>query len=202
MERLGAVILAAGLSSRMGEFKPLLPIGGVSMIRRVVDLMRSAGAETVVVTGYRHEALEAHLVGCGIRFVHNPDYRHTQMLDSLRLGLGALPAGCGRFLLSPADVPLVRPRTVRALLALDAPFVRPLYRGEPGHPVVFRAGLLPLIRSYSGSGGLGGLISPQQGVILLPGVAVHADPQVIDLQLSDGYAAGLHQAIQDGRCGA
>ncbi|MCQ4771965.1 NTP transferase domain-containing protein, partial [Intestinimonas massiliensis] len=36
MERLGAVILAAGLSSRMGEFKPLLPIGGVSMIRRVV----------------------------------------------------------------------------------------------------------------------------------------------------------------------
>ncbi|WP_368044191.1 NTP transferase domain-containing protein, partial [Intestinimonas massiliensis (ex Afouda et al. 2020)] len=36
VERLGAVILAAGLSSRMGEFKPLLPIGGVSMIRRVV----------------------------------------------------------------------------------------------------------------------------------------------------------------------
>ena len=202
MERLGAVILAAGLSSRMGEFKPLLPIGGVSMIRRVVDLMRGAGAETVVVTGYRHEALEAHLVGCGIRFVHNPDYRHTQMLDSLRLGLGALPAGCGRFLLSPADVPLVRPRTVRALLALDAPFVRPLYRGEPGHPVVFRAGLLPLIRCYSGSGGLGGLVDTC-------GVPVR-ELEVDDLGVCmDGdtreqYNALLraYQAIQDGRCGA
>lgn len=184
MERLGAVILAAGLSSRMGEFKPLLPIGGVSMIRRVVDLMRGAGAETVVVTGYRHEALEAHLVG------------------SLRLGLGALSAGCGRFLLSPADVPLVRPRTVRALLALDAPFVRPLYRGEPGHPVVFRAGLLPLIRSYSGSGGLGGLVETC-------GVPVR-ELEVDDLGVCmDGdtreqYNALLraYQAIQDGRCGA
>ena len=75
----------------MEDFKPLLPIGGVSMIRRVVNLMQSAGTETVVVTGYRHVELEVHLSGCGVRFVHNPDYRHTQMPDSLRLGLGPCP---------------------------------------------------------------------------------------------------------------
>lgn len=96
----------------------------------------------------------------------------------------------------------MRPRTVRALLALDAPFVRPLYRGEPGHPVVFRAGLLPLIRSYSGSGGLGGLVETC-------GVPVR-ELEVDDLGVCmDGdtreqYNALLraYQAIQDGRCGA
>ena len=158
MKQLGAVILAAGLSSRMGAFKPLLPIGEMSMIGRVVALMRGAEAQTVVVTGYRHRELEAHLAGCGVRFVHNPDYRHTQMLDSLRLGLEALPQECSRILLSPADVPLVQPRTVQALLTLDAPFVPPVFQGEPGHPVVFRTDLIPLIRTYRGAGGLGGLV--------------------------------------------
>ena len=130
MERLGAVILAAGLSSRMGEFKPLLPIGGVSMIRvRGPDAgrrRRDRGGDRLPAA----KALEAHLVGCGVRFVQ-PGLPACQMLDSLRLGLGTLPAGCNRFLLSPADVPLVRPQDYQALLALDSPFV-PLIPGRAG----------------------------------------------------------------------
>ena len=42
MSRLGGVILAAGLSSRMKQFKPLMMIDGKSMIRHVIDLMRGA----------------------------------------------------------------------------------------------------------------------------------------------------------------
>jgi CTP:molybdopterin cytidylyltransferase MocA len=58
----GAVIVAAGLSSRMGDYKPLMEIGGVSVARRVVRAFTRAGVSPiVVVTGYRADELEAHL---------------------------------------------------------------------------------------------------------------------------------------------
>ena len=91
MSRLGGVILAAGLSSRMKQFKPLMMIDGKSMIRHVIDLMRGAGAETiVVVTGHNRARIEAHLADAGVLFAFNPDYAHTQQLESLRIGLSAL----------------------------------------------------------------------------------------------------------------
>ena len=54
MKRTGAVITAAGMSSRMGEFKPLLPYKGTTMIRYLTELFLDAGAvPVVVVTGFR-----------------------------------------------------------------------------------------------------------------------------------------------------
>ncbi|MCD8142107.1 MAG: nucleotidyltransferase family protein [Clostridiales bacterium] len=181
MEQTGAVILAAGLSSRMGAYKPLLQIDGVSMIRHVYDAMFSAGAEPiVVVTGYRHEDIEAHLYGLPVAFVHNPEYAHTQQLDSLRLGLRALKGRCQRVLISPADVPLVSQETVDALLRETGDFIRPVYQGKPGHPVVLNMALLPELERYSGGGGLRGAIECSGAVIrdvAVPdgGIALDAD---------------------------
>ena len=63
--RYGAVILAAGIASRMGDFKPLLPMGEESVIQNVVRVLREAGVQQiVVVTGYRKEVLEEHLTAC------------------------------------------------------------------------------------------------------------------------------------------
>ena len=78
-QRLGGIILAAGLSSRMGDFKPLIPIEGRSMIRRVLDLMKACGASPlVVVTGHKSREIEHHLEGETVEFVHNPDFATTQ----------------------------------------------------------------------------------------------------------------------------
>lgn len=160
MKKLAGIILAAGLSSRMGAFKPLLEIGGWSMIRRVVELMQSVGAEPViVVTGHRHRELEARLSGCGVRFVHNPDFASTQQLESLQLGLAALPKDCERVLVTPADIPLVRPDTVERLLAAEGDFIRPRFGGRTGHPVVLSAGLIPDLLRYDGPGGLKGAVA-------------------------------------------
>ena len=159
MSKLGGVILAAGMSSRMKQFKPLMQVDGKSMIRHVVDLMHGAGAETVVVvTGHNRELIEAHLQDAGVLFAFNPDYAHTQQLESLRIGLAALSGRADRILISPADVPLVSPKTVRALLALKGDFVRPMYHGEAGHPVVLDAALIPMLMTYSGPGGLRGAV--------------------------------------------
>lgn len=159
MEKLAGVILAAGLSSRMGTFKPLLEIGGVSMVRRVVQLMGNAGAEpVVVVTGHRSRELEEHLRGTGVELIHNPDYASTQQFDSFRLALACLEGRCRRILVSPADIPLVKPETVEALLETPGDFVRPVCRGRGGHPVLFSAALIPALLDYSGPDGLRGAI--------------------------------------------
>jgi len=147
MSKLAAIILAAGVSSRMGNFKPMLQVDGKTMIRRVVDSMAAAGADPiVVVTGYHHEILEQHLAETGAFFVHNERYYSTQMLDSLLLGTGALPADTERVLISPADIPLIKPETVQALLRAEGDFVRPMFEGKAGHPVVMTPEALRRIR--------------------------------------------------------
>lgn len=159
MGRLAGVILAAGLSSRMGAFKPLLEIDGVSMVRRVLGLMQGAGAgPVVVVTGHRRRELEEHLQGAGAELVHNPDYASTQQFDSLRLALVRLEGRCGRLLISPADVPLVQAGTVETLLRTPGEFVRPVCKGRGGHPVLLSAALMPALLRYDGPDGLRGAI--------------------------------------------
>ena len=60
----GALIPAAGLSSRMGRFKPLLPLGGSTFLDQLLHTMRAAGVgPVVIVTGWHAEEIEAHLAG-------------------------------------------------------------------------------------------------------------------------------------------
>ena len=86
-----AVIAAAGLSSRMREFKPLLCLGDTTMIGQVIENFRSVAVEEiVVVTGYRSDLLQGHLAELGVRSVENPCFAETKMWDSLCIGLESL----------------------------------------------------------------------------------------------------------------
>ena len=159
-KRIGAVVAAAGLSSRMGAFKPLLPFGADTVIGRCVANLRAAGAsELVVVTGYRGGELEAALQGSGVTCVHNPRYAETLMFDSLCIGLRALPPDLDAVLLTPGDVPLVQPETIRALLETPGGFVCPVCEGRRGHPVALEAQYLPALLAYDGAGGLRGAVA-------------------------------------------
>lgn len=167
MEQLAGVILAAGLSSRMGDYKPLLEVNGQSMIRRVVAMMQRAGADPVlVVTGHRREELERHLQGTGVHCLYNPDYAVTQQLDSLKLALRELRGRYTRVLISPTDVPLVEDATVQEILAQAGDFVRPVWRGEVGHPVALSADWIPFLLAYEGPGGLRGAVE-RSGCVLV-----------------------------------
>ena len=199
MTQLAGLILAAGVSSRMGAFKPMLPVDGQTMIRRVADMMRRAGADPIlVVTGYRGEVLERHLEGLNIRFIRNERYYSTQMLDSLVLGLERLEGETRRVLVSPADIPLVEDGTVAALLAAEGDFVRPLFRGRPGHPVVLSAALLPALRTYGGEGGLKGAVEALG--VPVTDVAVEDQGAALDSDTRNEYAALLkYRRRQTGR---
>ena len=190
MGKLAAIVTAAGMSSRMGGFKPLLDIDGKSMIRRVVDLMLASGANpVVVVTGYRAEDVEEHLADAGVLFVRNERYYETQMFDSLLAGATVLPSETERILITPADIPLVEYGTVQALLAARGQFVRPLCRGKTGHPVILARELLERLGDYSGSDGLRGAMEAY-GITPVD-VAVDDQGILLDGDTREDYAALL-----------
>ena len=98
----GAVVVAAGMSSRMGDFKPMLSIGSISVAQRVVATLKQAGAaRVVVVTGYNAEELERHLASSGVVFLRNENYRTTHMFDSALIGLRYLRDKCRQVLTRP-----------------------------------------------------------------------------------------------------
>ena len=72
MAKIGAVVVAAGRTSRMGAFKPLLPFEDSTISLHIIQLLKQIGADPiVVVTGYRAAWLEEHLAHTGVRFVRN-----------------------------------------------------------------------------------------------------------------------------------
>lgn len=157
---LGAVIVAAGMSSRMGDFKPMMNLGSISIAQRVIATMQQAGAtRVVVVTGYQADRLERHLSRSGVVFLRNEQYETTQMFDSAKIGLEYLIDECDLVLFTPVDVPLFTARSVEALLESGAELACPAYHGEPGHPILMSRRVIRSILKDSGEGGLKGAIS-------------------------------------------
>ena len=156
----GAVIVAAGMSSRMGDFKPMLNIGSISIAQRIVATLQQAGVSRIVmITGYNATALERHLADNGLIFLRNEDYENTQMFDSAKIGLEYLRDKCDRILFTPVDIPLFTFTTVQTLLASDAALACPVCEGQQGHPILIASSLVDKILADSGEGGLKGAIS-------------------------------------------
>lgn len=155
---LCAVILAAGLSRRMGGFKPLLPLGQATVIEAVVGLFQATAVnEIVVVGGHRADELQAAVAPLKVRWVINPAYR-AGMFGSLRVGVRSLPRACRAFFVHPADIPLVRPRTIDLLIEQwrrrGAAILYPVLDGQRGHPPLIDASLAPQLLRWDGAGGL------------------------------------------------
>lgn len=154
---VGALIVAAGMSSRMGTFKPMLNIGTISIAQRIIATFQQAGVDKIVmVTGYNAAALERHLTGSGVIFLRNENYETTQMFDSVKIGLRYLENKCDKVLFTPVDVPLFTANTVKTMLASDALLACPLCQGETGHPLLICNTLIPEILRDCGEQGLRG----------------------------------------------
>ena len=154
-----ALIVAAGMSSRMGDFKPMLSIGSITIAQRVVATFHQAGIlRIVMVTGFNAVTLERHLSGSGVIFLRNEAYETTQMFDSVKIGLEYLKGKCGRVLFTPVDIPLFTAGTVRALLDSGAALACPVCQGETGHPILIASSLFDRILADSGEQGLKGAV--------------------------------------------
>lgn len=144
----GAIILAAGLSSRMVENKVLLPWrDGKPLVRHVAAKFVAACAGNVlIVTGRDAAQVAAAVADLNLRCVHNSDFATGEMLSSVKVGLRALRDNMGlqrhksvaAAFIQPADMPLVTQTVVEQLLAAHAAGwnVAPRYKSRRGHPVL------------------------------------------------------------------
>jgi molybdenum cofactor cytidylyltransferase len=153
---IGAVVLAAGLSRRMGRPKLLLPLAGRPVIRRTVEPLVGQLAEVVVVTAPQAAEIHEALAGLPVRFAVNPRPADGQG-TSIAAGVGALGPDTRAALIVLGDQPAVPLTVVPALLAAFERFgkaiVVPVYRGFQGTPVLFAAEVFPELRALTGDRG-------------------------------------------------
>ena len=145
MARISAIVLAAGLSRRLGRNKLLLPLGGETVVRKTTQAtLASPVSEVVVVTGHAQAAVREALDGLDVRFVHNPRYAEGQS-TSMIAGINAAHTDTGAYLFVLGDQPLLTPEIVRDMLRLyeasepKALVVAPTCGDRRGNPTLFSA---------------------------------------------------------------
>jgi CTP:molybdopterin cytidylyltransferase MocA len=141
--RVAGILLAAGSGSRLGQPKALVELGGETLAKRGVALLRDGGADPVIlVTGAVPVTISEALA------VHNPDW-NTGMGSSLETGLRALAeTDAEAAVVALADQPLIGAGAVRRLIAAyrdGAPVAVAAYDGEPRNPVLIAREYWPIV---------------------------------------------------------
>jgi len=165
-----AVVLAAGRSERMGTQKLLLPIGGKTLIERVVDeLLASAVEGILVVVGDDSQRLRTVLGKRPIQFVPNPDPT-SDMLGSVRCGLRSLPVRCEAVLVVLGDQPGISHELVDEMIhrfrESGKKIISPSHDGHRGHPILFSTKFCDEVTGCHGTTGLRGLLDAHPEAVL------------------------------------
>jgi molybdenum cofactor cytidylyltransferase len=161
MSDIGAIILAAGMSKRMGKPKLLLNLKNKPIFRYSVDAAVSTHLKPIVVVGGEHiHQLETHLQGIpDVEIRRNADYR-TGMASSIKMGIQAVTGRTEAVLIFLGDQPCVPNFVVDTIVdtyhshrSNGIRIVRPVYAGAPGHPILFDAEYYHEFREIEGDEG-------------------------------------------------
>lgn len=154
-DTVGAVLMAAGRSSRMGGANKLLAeLGGRPVIAHAMDAIAAAGLPAIVVTGNMGDAVRAAL-GERARFVDAPDFADG-MSRSLRAGIAAVPPDWRAAIICLGDMPHVPAAVLAALVAAAREpqhIVVPTWRGKRGNPVLWPRVQFPRLTALDGDVG-------------------------------------------------
>lgn len=140
--KVAAVLLAAGLSSRMGaRNKLLIDIEGEPLVRRTARTYLAAGVDVYAVLGHEAEAVRAALANLPLTLLYNPRFAEGQQ-TSVRAGLDSIPESYDAVLVALADQAALMAADIAALLQVYAQSHRdriliPFHKGQRGNPVLF-----------------------------------------------------------------
>jgi molybdenum cofactor cytidylyltransferase len=136
---IAAIVLAAGLSRRMGRPKLNLPWGETTVIEKVIETLHGGGAgQVVVVTGGAQAEVEPLASALGAQTVFNPRYAEDKMIFSLQVGLRNLEPEAEACLVALGDQPQIElevvRRIVKAYRQTGGQLIVPSYQMRRGHP--------------------------------------------------------------------
>jgi len=168
--RIAGIVLAGGMSSRMGSNKLLADVGGMPLLRRTVaSVTASELSPVIVVTGNAREETEAALRGLNVVFVHNPDYAEG-LSTSLRAGLTAIPESADGAMVLLGDMPEVGPPLIARLVAAFSPddgraIVVATAKAKRGNPVLWAKRFFREMEQVTGDTGAKHLIAAHEDVV-------------------------------------
>ena len=183
------MILAAGFSSRMKAFKPLLPVGGKPMVQRCIDLFLDNGiTDIVVVTGHYREHIEPVIRDAGACPVFHPGFA-SGMLGSIQQGIAKIRPGQTGFFLLPTDIPAIRPATVARMIKKFQSdphrIIMPCFNDMPGHPPLIPCEFKDRILALKESSTLRDLMTAQKDRTV--NLKFHDRGILMDADNQDGY---------------
>jgi len=154
---ISAIILAAGMSTRMGRPKQLLKVGSSTLIRIVTEnVLMSNVDELLVVTGYQQKKVSAAINDLPVRVIFNQRYKDGQG-TSLAQGVKSMSECASAFMVFMVDQPLISASLINMIidefLNRGCVALRPIYNCLPGHPVIFSSSLREELTKLSGDEG-------------------------------------------------
>ena len=164
---ISALLLAAGESRRMGDFKQLLRLGDKSFVEHCVDnLLASCIGEVIVVTGHRESEVQSAIGDRPVIFAHNSEYK-SGMSSSIKRGIRAVSESSDACVLALVDQPLIDSNVVNRIIETyekaRALIVIPTYQGKNGHPILLDITLKEEILNMDFSQGLREVVHAHPG---------------------------------------
>lgn len=188
---IGAVVLAAGMSTRMGQHKIVMPWDGrKTIIEQILEQLILARIDHIsVVTGYRAADVKSLINRFSVQTVHNSKYQSGEMLSSLKAGLRAMPAHISAVLIVLGDQPRIQPRIVNQVIGAYAEgagkIVAPSFQMRRGHPILIDRQLWSEILDLPDDGALRSVINAHSDQIAY--VNVDTDSVLRDVDTPDDY---------------
>ncbi len=153
--RIAAIVLAAGLSTRMGANKLLADWRGKPLLRSTVEAaLKSQARPVIVVTGHQAAKVEAALHGLPVTFAHNSEYAEG-LSTSVKAGLRAVPANCDGALVLLGDMPRIALALIDRMIAAFSPadgrtICVATHEGKRGNPVLWARQFFSEIEEIAG----------------------------------------------------
>jgi molybdenum cofactor cytidylyltransferase len=189
--RIAALVLAAGLSSRMGSNKLLQEWRGLPLLRWTVEAALASHARPViVVTGNEAAKIEAALKGLDVQFVHNPDFRDG-LSTSLKTGLSVVPDSADGALVLLGDMPEVSANLINRMIAAFSPgdnraICIAVHEHRRGNPVLWSRAFFPEITALGGDEGAKRVLLAHEDLV----AEIEADEAVLrDIDTPEALAA-------------
>jgi molybdenum cofactor cytidylyltransferase len=155
--KIVGIILAAGLSKRMGRVKSLLPWGDSLLLDRVIEnAYHSRLSGLVVVLGHEAENIRKRIDFKEAKVIVNSDYRAGQS-SSLQAGLGALPVDTDGVMFLLGDQPFIDHKIIDNLICAfqkrQSTLIIPTYQGKRGNPVLMHSSIFDMVERITGDVG-------------------------------------------------